>query len=75
MANDREQQQAKDKHYRSMGRLQDLRRDIDAELNRIINHYYDQVPSDLAYETEERGYLREDLRKIQNWIDDTLSNL
>ncbi len=75
MADEREQQEAKDKHYETMGRLETLRADVRNEITDIINRYYERVPSDNIYEREERGYIRDDLLRVQNRIDDLIKDL
>ena len=75
MADEQEQNQARENHEQSMRRLQTLRTDLNTELTDIINRYYDRVPSDNIYEREERGYLRDDLRRVQRRIDETLDEL
>ena len=75
MADEREQQEARQKHDDNMRRLENLRDAVRDEITGVINRYYDRVPSDLIYEREERGYLRDDLRAVQRRIDETINSL
>lgn len=75
MADEKEQQEASDRHYDAMTRLQNLRDDVRTEITGIIDRYYDRVPSDDAYERDDRGYIRDDLRKVQRRIDETINSL
>ncbi len=75
MADENEQREASDKHSDTMKRLENLRDDVAAEITGIIDRYYDKVPSDLTYEQEDRGYMRDDLKKVQNRIDETIDSL
>lgn len=75
MADEQEQREASDNHYRSMSRLENLRSDVYNEIKAIIDDYYDRIPSDLIYEREERGYLRDRLRSVQNRIGETIDGL
>ena len=75
MADEQEQSEARDKHSENMRRLENLRDDVRNEITNIINRYYDRVPSDLAYERDERGYIRNDLNSVQRRIDETINAL
>ncbi|OGE88368.1 MAG: hypothetical protein A3J07_01045 [Candidatus Doudnabacteria bacterium RIFCSPLOWO2_02_FULL_49_13] len=75
MADEQEQQQAKDRHYETMGRLETLRSDVYNEIRAIINRYYERVPADNIYEREERGFIRDELRRVQTRIDETINGL
>ena len=75
MADEAEQQQARDRHYDAMRYFQELRTDVDNVLNDTINRHYDYPPADLEAERVERDKLRSDLREIQARIDRTLSNI
>ena len=75
MADEQEQKDASKRHYDVMTRLQTLRSDVQQQISGIINRYYDRVPSDLKYERDDRGYIRDDLRQVQRRIDETINNL
>jgi hypothetical protein len=75
MADEKEQNEAREKHESSMRRLQNLREDIKVEISNVINRYYESVPSDSIYEQEERGHIKDDLRRVQRRIDETIDAL
>lgn len=75
MADEREQEEAKQKHDETMRRLQNLRDNVRDEITDIINRYYDDPPNDLIYEREERGKIQDSLRAVQRRIDETINSL
>lgn len=75
MADEQEQGEAREKHEDTMRRLQKLREDVKDEITSVINRYYERVPSDNIYEREERGYIQNDLRRVQRRIDETINGL
>ena len=75
MADERERQEASDRHYSAMRDLQNMRDDVAGILNDTINRHYDFPPDDLEGERAEREKLRQDLREVQQRIDRTLRGL
>lgn len=75
MADENEQEEAGKKHRDTMARLETLRSNVGTEISGIIDRYFDRTPADLAYERDERGYIKDDLRRVQSRIDETINNL
>ena len=75
MADEQEQAEAASKHRDTMARLQTLRSDVTADITEVIDRYFDLIPNDLVYERDDRGYIRDDLRRIQSRIDETINSL
>ena len=74
MADEQEQQEARDKHDATLKRLRDLRAGVDERINQIIDANYN-YPPDLIYEREERERIRDDLRNVQRRIHETIDEL
>jgi hypothetical protein len=70
-----EREEARSKHRATMDRLGNLRSDVYSEITGIISGWENDPPSDLDYEREERGSIRDRLRGVQRRIDETIDGL
>lgn len=70
----RTREEARRKHDDTIGRLRDLRTALDFLVNQIIDNH-SSYPSDLEYERQERGYIRDGLVRVQRRIDETIGRL
>ncbi len=75
MPDEAEQNEAKDRHGRTLALLRDLRGDAEYRLTEIINRNYDRQMDNAAEEREVRATVREDLVSLQRRIDQTLNSL
>ena len=75
MADEEDQREARDKHLETIDRLGTLRSDLYSEMTAIMNDNDQTVPSDLIYEREERGRIRNDLRRLVDRINRTIDGL
>jgi hypothetical protein len=75
MADEREEQEARDRQDRTLAELRDLRNDADQRIVKIIDDQNNRSMNDLDEERKQREWVRGELSSLQRRIDDALARL